>query len=156
MQVMHKQEQRILASDQGFEASKQRLRTTIVNSRTWNHRFSSLQLMGFAGRDASGRAIHTGQRIQYRFLSVHDAVWFVRESTPLDQHSAITDQMLLCQGVHNILIGRPEDDLRSLLAPRAELETFFPIPAQVRCILVDAHNQPVVVFLVLRSPEGNP
>jgi len=158
MQVMRKQESVILVSDRGYEPWKQQLRELIewdiTNSRMWNHRFSELRMNGFPGRDSSGRASLTQHQVEYRLIEVGREVWLVRESTPLDQPGSRTERTLLCRGVRKILIGRSDDDLRSLLAPRAEFETFFPIPTRVRCVLVDAEDQPILDFLVLQWGGG--
>ena len=155
MQAMRKQETLILQSDQGFEPWKQQLRNLIewdaVNSRTWNHQFSSLRMVGFTGRNSSEQAQFTRQQIEYRFLQVSGETWLIRESTPLDRPNARPERTLLCRGVRKILIGRPEDDLRSLLAPRSEFDTLFPIPTRIRCVLVDSHDQPLHDFLILKT-----
>lgn len=158
MQTMRRQEAVLLASDHVVEPWKRRLQTTIewdlVNSRTWNHRFSSLQLIGFAGQDATDRTQHGPTQIHYRFVSSGNEVWLVRESTALSTPTGTTQRTLLCRGVAKILIGRPEDDLRSLLAPRGEFDAFFPIPGRVRCVLVNANDQPIMDFILLRDGGG--
>jgi hypothetical protein len=158
MRAMQKQESAILNIDHGFEPWKQQLRSTIewdvANSRTWNHRFTSLRMIGFTGRDSSGRASLSKNMVEYRLVQIDGATWLVRDSTSLDQPDAKAERTLLCRGISKILIGRPEDDLRSLLAPRGEFDTFFPIPARLRCVLVDANDEPVLDFLILQSGGG--
>lgn len=158
MRVMQKQESAILSVDHGFEPWKQQLQSSIewdvTNSRTWNHRFNSLRMIGFTGRDSSGRPTLLKHLVEYRVILIDGNPWLARETTPLDKSDQTTERALLCRGIHKILIGRPEDDIRSLLAPRAEFDTFFPIPARIRCVLVDAQDQPVLDFMVLQSGSG--
>ena len=158
MQTMQRHEAVVLASDYGLAPWKTRLQAAIewdlLNSREWNHRFSELRLVGFTGKDAAGHAVLSANEVRYRFVQSGGEAWLVRESIPVSSTAARTERTLMCRGVSKILVGRPEDDLRSLLAPRGEFENLFPIPARMRCVLVDAANQPVVDFIFLRSGGG--
>ena len=155
MQTMHRHEAVVLASDPGHAPWKRELQDALewdfVNSREWNHWFTELRLVGFTGKDAAGHAQLSRQEVRYRFLESGNDVWLVRESIPLSEQAGTATRTLMCRGVSKILIGRPEDDLRSLLAPRGEFDNLFPIPARLRCVLVDAANQPVIDFMLLRS-----
>ena len=159
MQTMHRHEAVVLASDQGLAPWKTRLQSAIewdlMNSREWNHRFTELQLVGFTGKDAVGHAILHPNEVRYRFVQSGGEAWLIRESIPLSPRSGRTVRTLMCRGVSKILVGRPEDDLAALLAPRGEFDNLFPIPARIRCVLVDTSNQPVVDFIFLRSGGGS-
>lgn len=159
MQTMHRHEEVVLASDHGHAPWKRELQDALewdfVNSREWNHRFTELRLVGFTGKDAAGHATLDRQEVRYRFLESGNDVWLVRESIPLSDQAGTASRALMCRGVSKILIGRPEDDLRSLLAPRGEFDNLFPIPIRIHCILVDAANRPVIDFIFLRSGGGS-
>jgi hypothetical protein len=158
MQTMHRHEAVVLASDHGLAPWKRGLQAAIewdlVNSREWNHRFTELQLVGFTGKDAVGRSVLNPNEVRYRFVQSGGEAWLVRESIPISPQSGRTERTLMCRGVSKILVGRPEDDLASLLAPRGEFENLFPVPSRIRCVLVDALNQPVIDFIFLRSGGG--
>ncbi len=159
MQTMHRHEAVVLASDHGLALWKRGLQGAIewdlMNSREWNHRFTELRLVGYTGKDAAGHAVLSPNEIQYRFVQSGGEAWLIRESIPLSPRSGRTVQTLMCRGVSKILVGRPEDDLAALLAPRGEFDNLFPVPTRIRCVLVDASNQPVVDFIFLRSGGGS-
>ncbi len=158
MQTMHRHEAVVLASDHGLAPWKRGLQAAIewdlMNSREWNHRLTELRLVGFTGRNATGHAMLSPNEVRYRFIQSGSEAWLIRESYSTSTQSRVGERTLMCRGISKILIGRPEDDLRSLLAPRGEFDNLFPIPARMRCVLVDGANQPVVDFIFLRSGGG--
>ena len=159
MRTMNRHETVMLTHDRASSAWQRSLQATIewdiTNSRQWNHRFHALRMTGFTGKDATGHPVLSSREVTYRFVKAGSDVWFIRESAPTDSQSDTPpERSVLCRGVAKILIGRPEDDLASLLAPRGEFETFFPIPSRIRCVLTDSKNQPVLDFMVLQNGGG--
>ena len=159
MRAMNRHETVMLTHDHASSAWQRSLQTTIewdiLNSRQWNHRFHVLRMTGFTGKDSTGHPVLSPREVTYRFLKAGNDVWLIRESVPSDLRSEDQpESTVLCRGVSKILIGRPEDDLSSLLAPRGEFETFFPIPARIRCVLTDRENKPILDFIVLQNGGG--
>lgn len=158
VRVIHRHERILARANDEVAPWRRRLREQLerdlLNSRQISVRADRLTLWGFAGRTPLGRATLLPAELHYSIERRGEESWLIRESiSSAGRNSQVGEQTILGDGIYQIAIGRPEDDLPSLrnMAPSHQPYT---IPAQVRCVLFDRSREPIVDFLVWQEREA--
>jgi len=158
VRVIHRHERVLARANDQVAPWRRRLRgqleRDILNSRQISIRADRLTLWGFASRNSQGRTTHLPSELHYSIEQRGKASWLVRESvSSAGGSSKILERTIFGDGVYQIAVGRPEDDLVSLrnVAPSHQP---YSIPAQVRCVVFDRNREPLADFLVWQEREA--